>query len=99
MRQNDRKYHSYHKYNTIKDPGEQTFVTIGADRFARGYSLQNSQKHRNNKSAKPRPKPLQIENEPYYNHIFPAAQDNRRSNRRSAGDIYFQPNSLDRAEL
>ncbi|XP_017772933.1 PREDICTED: uncharacterized protein LOC108560027 [Nicrophorus vespilloides] len=39
---------------------------------------------------KPRPKPLQLEHEKYYDHIFP---------KHSYNDVYYQPNSLDHAEL
>ncbi|KAF5289667.1 hypothetical protein FQR65_LT11784 [Abscondita terminalis] len=111
FRHGDGKYHSYHKYYSIRKPtdiddGENfsSFNTMTArshrsslptdSKYDRRSSLQNnSKKYCKNKS---RPKPLQFgEHEQYYNHIFPINPKN--SNRNT--DLYFQPSTLDRAEL
>ncbi|XP_031357724.1 uncharacterized protein LOC116181483 isoform X2 [Photinus pyralis] len=114
FRHGDGKYHSYHKYHSIRKPTDiddggnnvPDFSTMAArtyrsslptdSRYDRRSSLQNSKKYCKNK---PRPKPLQVgEHEQYYNHIFPTNPKVANRNSRST-DLYFQPSTLERAEL
>ena len=58
------------------------------------YVRRSLKKYNKNKDNRPRPKPLQIENEKYYDHVFP-----KRELRSNSTDLFYQPNSLDHAEL
>lgn len=54
-------------------------------------SLKSSKKY-NKKDTRPRPKPLQMENEKYYDHIFPVST-------KSTNKYSYQPDSSNHAEL
>lgn len=53
------------------------------------------------KNQQNRPKPFQVhDNERYYNHVFALKPQNQRSFQRNIySNDYFQPDSLERAEL
>lgn len=109
------KYHSIGKPFDLDDEENfTTFHTIATkshrsslpidNKYNRRSSLQNSKKYHKNKDTKSRPKPLQVgDNEQYYNHIFPVKKTNlSKANcyfNKNVSDVYFQPSSIDRAEL
>ncbi|RZC31752.1 hypothetical protein BDFB_009556 [Asbolus verrucosus] len=58
------------------------------------YVRRSLKKYNKNKDNRPRPKPLQFENEKYYDHVFP-----KRETKSNSTDLFYQPNSLEHAEL
>lgn len=90
-------------FNTMAVRSHRSSLPIDNNKYDRRSSLQNSKKYYKNKDTKARPKPLQVgDNEQYYNHIFPATTTtNPKShyNKNTRTDMYFQPSTLDRAEL
>lgn len=82
-------------FNTFKTGDAHRLSLPTANKYIRRSV---KKKHTNkNRDTKPRPKPLQIENEKYYDHIFPAQHPKQET--KTSTSTYYQPNSLDHAEL
>lgn len=60
----------------------------------RSLNKRYNKKENANINFRPRPKPLQYENEKYYEHVFP-----KRDAKNYSTDVYYQPDSLEQAEL
>ncbi|KAJ8946967.1 hypothetical protein NQ318_015905 [Aromia moschata] len=76
------KYHSFSRYTTPKSKDNWSYASTAGEGA-----------HRNSLPSDSKPKPLQYENEKYYDHVFP-----KRDGRIST-DIFYQPNNLEHAEL
>ncbi|CAH1372543.1 unnamed protein product [Tenebrio molitor] len=94
------KYYSFNRYSNPKpfDNWSYNTVAMGSHRASlpvdNKYVRRSLKKYNKNKDSRPRPKPLQFENEKYYDHVFP-----KREARSNSTDLFYQPNSLDHAEL
>ncbi|XP_063911069.1 hemicentin-1 isoform X2 [Zophobas morio] len=94
------KYYSFNRYSNQKpfDNWSYNTLAMGSHRASlpvdNKYVRRSLKKYNKNKDNRPRPKPLQIENEKYYDHVFP-----KRELRSNSTDLFYQPNSLDHAEL
>ncbi|XP_015833192.1 kin of IRRE-like protein 2 isoform X2 [Tribolium castaneum] len=90
------KYYSFNRYSGQKPFDNWSYNTMAAGSHRASLPVDNKYVRRSqkkyNKKDRPRPKPLQFENEKYYDHVFP-------KNRSSSTDLFYQPNSLDHAEL
>ncbi|KAJ8968388.1 hypothetical protein NQ314_002342 [Rhamnusium bicolor] len=95
------KYHSFSRYTTPKSKDNWSYASTMAMGSHRN-SLPNdnkyvrrslNKKYNKKDSNRPRPKPLQYENEKYYDLVFP------KRDGRIITDIFYQPSSLDHAEL
>lgn len=75
-------------YHTLTTTYQRSSLPMDNKYFQRSSS-KNSRKYNKNKS---RPKPLQVENEKYYEHIFPATP-------KSINKYSYQPTSFNHAEL
>ncbi|CAG9827403.1 unnamed protein product [Diabrotica balteata] len=95
------KYHSFSRYSNHKSKDNWSYgATTTAGINSHRYSLPNDNKYtrksehkKYHKKEKARPKPLQFEHEKYYDHVFP------KRDVRIGTDFFYQPNSLDHAEL
>ncbi|KAJ8922191.1 hypothetical protein NQ315_004126 [Exocentrus adspersus] len=79
------KYHSFSRYTTPSTKDNWSYASTVAAGPHR-HSLPND-------NNRPRPKPLQYENEKYYDHVFP------KRDGKIGVDGFYQPNSLEHAEL
>ncbi|XP_065161053.1 irregular chiasm C-roughest protein isoform X2 [Atheta coriaria] len=87
-----RKSRSYNKYNAIDAPREsRARASLPSGGGGRRHGRRTDANH-----VTARPKPLQADCEKYYEHIFPSRQPRARQ---SYNDVYYQPNSMDHAEL
>lgn len=104
--QHNNKYHSFSRYTTPKsyDNWSYSTMTMGSHRASlpteskyvrRSLNKRYAKKENTNVNNRPRPKPLQYDNEKYYEHVFPK----RDAGRNYCTDVYYQPNSLEQAEL
>ncbi|XP_023312685.1 uncharacterized protein LOC111692797, partial [Anoplophora glabripennis] len=95
------KYYSFSRYTNPSTKDNWSYAStmaMGPHRHSlpndNKYARRSLNKKFNKKDrTRPRPKPLQYENEKYYDHVFP-----KRDGRISA-DIFYQPSSLEHAEL
>ncbi|KAJ8974109.1 hypothetical protein NQ317_010583 [Molorchus minor] len=95
------KYHSFSRYTTPRSKDNWSYsstMAVGPQRNSQPSDNKYIRRSLNKKynkrdSTRPRPKPLQYENEKYYDHVFP-----KRDGRIST-DIFYQPNSLEHAEF
>lgn len=74
-------------YHTLSTTSKKTPLPMDNIKYFQRTSSKNGRKYNKNKS---RPKPLQVENEKYYEHIFPPTHNTRYS---------YQPDSCNHAEL
>lgn len=99
------RYHSFNRYELPKPNDNWSYAStmivgsysnsLAPDNKYKRRSL-NSRKNRNKDAgSKARPKPLQLENEKYYDLVFPK----RRQNEGNDFRYVYEPNSLDHAEL
>lgn len=96
------QYSSLDRYNTIHS----TFDTFKSEEPVRQslpntnnkYTRRSAKSRNKNRETKPRPKPLQFENQKYYDQIFPVPYLNQETKDTDAS-TYYLPNNLNPAEL
>lgn len=109
------KYYSFNRYNptTTQKPlnnwaYDNSDVGVGSHNHKFALAADNNRYKRRStlnkkyyNKHKSRPKPLQYENEKYYDHVFPKrnSTSNNADDEPIGNDLFYQPNSLEHAEL
>ncbi|KAK9876843.1 hypothetical protein WA026_015079 [Henosepilachna vigintioctopunctata] len=101
-RYNAPKSYDNWSYNTLTMLGSHRSSLPNTDKYAHRMSSSNTENkytrrslNRYSKNAKPRPRPLQADNQKYYDHVFPKPRDLKIQ----SSNFHYQPGSLDKAEL
>lgn len=99
---NTNPYNSLDRYNTVHNTTFNTFKSEEPIRHSlpanNRYTRRSLKSRSKSRETKPRPKPLQVENEKYYDHIFPVQYLSQQTKNTNASN-YYQPNTLDQEEL
>lgn len=92
---NERNFNNFNTYNTVDRPveAETDFGNTQRPSLIPEKYVRRSLPHAKRYKGRERPKPLQPDNEKYYDHIFP------KDSKSKVHQVYYQPRSLDHAEL